>query len=694
MTEPTREQLIDALRKADAAGDEAAARAIARRIQAMGAKPETKKPATEADKKTAAIKDANDKLRGKAGYKDLLTQGFTFGLSDEAAGIGNAISNAIAAPFSRKVDFNPIGSYKSGVRSERARLDEARSNTGGLGVATEIAGGFLSGNPTKAVTAAGTKLGRMYQGVKEGAKLGALGGFGYGEGVEGKVAGTLGGATLGSVLGGALASRGPQNVRPNEIKETATRLGVRPTPATTGGPVKQTIQMGLGNMPGSSGPVAKAVIQEADDLAAAARRTASTLGPVSTPKGAGEKVIKGAQAFKRASSAKGNALYSARDRLMGGKDAPVLLGSASREINSFASEFPNTPLLASIREHPAVRKLSAALPEGSAPELTVKEATEALSHIRGALRNAERSNTVTGAIKSRIARVEQAIEDDVMRAAAASDAIAGRAGQGSAQAAQTEADKFWAQRSSTLQGPLKTALDATDNRATIGAEKVYRQMVSDMGREGGNHARLRQAWSSLPSGAKRTFSATAFDDLGRAKPGAQDYEGAQWSFNTFLTNYDKMAPEARKLVFGGKGVDKQIEDIARYASRLRDLDKSRNFSNTARATLAGAYLTVVGGQLWEGDVPGAIKSAAALPAMALTGKVFVSSPSMRLWTRQALTAMTTKNPQRKLEQLTSRLPVIAQQNPALREEVMSVFRAINDNYPKNMAASEGQAEQK
>ena len=371
MTEPTREQLIDALRKADAAGDEAAARAIARRIQAMGAKPETKKPATEADKKTAATKDANDKLRGKAGYKDLLTQGFTFGLSDEAAGIGNAISNAIAAPFSRKVDFDPIGSYKSGVRSERARLDEAHSNTGGLGVATEIAGGFLSGNPTKAVTAAGTKLGRMYQGVKEGAKLGALGGFGYGEGVEGKVAGTLGGATLGSVLGGALASRGPQNVRPNEIKETATRLGVRPTPATTGGPVKQTIQMGLGNMPGSSGPVAKAVMQEADDLAAAARRIASTLGPVSTPKGAGEKVIKGAQAFKRASSAKGNALYSARDRLMGGKDAPVLLGSALREINSFASEFPNTPLLASIREHPAVRKLSAALPEGSAPEARI-----------------------------------------------------------------------------------------------------------------------------------------------------------------------------------------------------------------------------------------------------------------------------------------------------------------------------------
>jgi len=115
MAEPTREQLMTALRRADAAGDEAAAVAIARRIKGMNAPPV--KPVSAEEKRAIEIKNKRDKDVGKAGFKDILTQGFTFGLSDEAAGVGNAISNAIVATFSDKVDFDPVGSYNAGARA-------------------------------------------------------------------------------------------------------------------------------------------------------------------------------------------------------------------------------------------------------------------------------------------------------------------------------------------------------------------------------------------------------------------------------------------------------------------------------------------------------------------------------------------------------------------------------------------------
>ena len=235
-----------------------------------GSKP---KPMSAGEKRATELKAKKDKVRGEAGFGDLLTQGFTFGLSDEASGVGNAINNAITAPFSRDVDFDPVGSYKAGVKSERMRLDDARRRTGGLGTATEIAGGLMGGGlATKAPKAVMTLREMFRGGAKAGAVSGGISGAGYGEGVEGKTGGARTGTVMGGVIGGTLgaafAPRAPKLVRPEGTAVVAKRLNVRPTPATTGGPAAQAVQMGLGNMPGSSGPVAKAVVREAEAASA------------------------------------------------------------------------------------------------------------------------------------------------------------------------------------------------------------------------------------------------------------------------------------------------------------------------------------------------------------------------------------------------------------------------------------------
>ncbi len=471
------------------------------------------------------------------------------------------------------------------------------------------------------------------------------------------------------------------------------RLGIRPTPATVGGPVARGAQIGLGNAPGSAGTIRAATAQEAGDLASSARNVADTLGPVSTPEGAGATLSRGAKAFERATKTQGGKLYTNRDALIGGKNAPVLMDSTRAEMTNFANQFPNTPVLASILEHPAVRKLAAALPDGAQPQLTVSEATDALSHIRASVRNAFNSNSITGPVKARIAKVEQAIENDVMRAAQSADAINGRLGNGAVEA-QTKADKFWSARSRTLQGPLDRAVSSAREPAKVSSESVYRQMSADMGAECGNLTRLRQAWGALPGHARRTFSATAFDRLGRATPGAQNAEASAWSFDTFMTNYSKQSPEARNLIFGGRGVDQQIQDIATYASRLREIGQTRNFSNTARHTISGGLWTSIIGNLLYGNVPGAAVSAGVVPASWGASKVFVSTPAMRLWTRRALQVATSNNQQpQAIRALVARLPVIAAQNPGIREEVNQLAETLGHQIGVPVSAGDREKDQ-
>jgi hypothetical protein len=149
------------------------------------------------------LKSVRDKAGG-GGILDLLTHGATFGLTDEAAGVGNMLTNAIQAPFRSDVDFEPAKAYAAGSAAEKMRLADARKKTGPLGTVGEIMAGVTSGGIGKAVSAAPTLLGRMAKGAKSALLPGAVSGFGYGEGAEGKVLSALAGAGVGATVGAAL----------------------------------------------------------------------------------------------------------------------------------------------------------------------------------------------------------------------------------------------------------------------------------------------------------------------------------------------------------------------------------------------------------------------------------------------------------------------------------------------------------
>jgi len=168
----------------------------------------------------------------KSDLPSLYLQGGTFGLSDEVAGLAGALTDAIQAPFSSRVDFNPVKSYQAWRDRARQQVAETRKAHPYLGTALEIAGGLGTAAPAKAVAAAKTlpqKIGSVLfgsagrpsnlkaavkAGAKTGAAAGALAGFGYGEGADKSTLGAVTGGTAGATLGAALPIAGRLIARP------------------------------------------------------------------------------------------------------------------------------------------------------------------------------------------------------------------------------------------------------------------------------------------------------------------------------------------------------------------------------------------------------------------------------------------------------------------------------------------------
>lgn len=142
-----------------------------------------------------------DEIYGKLGAADLTTHGATLGMTDEAAGIGNALYNIVSSPFT-DAQFDPVSAYTTGRDAQEIRINHARARTGTPGLLAEFAGGFGSG--LGAGEALPTLGQRALAGVKAGATGGALAGFGYGRGAEGSALSAGVGASLGAAVGGTL----------------------------------------------------------------------------------------------------------------------------------------------------------------------------------------------------------------------------------------------------------------------------------------------------------------------------------------------------------------------------------------------------------------------------------------------------------------------------------------------------------
>ncbi len=148
------------------------------------------------------LKAAQDALGGSGGIKSLLMNGATFGLSDEAVGVANALGNVVTSPFTG--DFNPGQAYTDARDLERGRVSDALEKYPVGGLLAQVVGGFAGGNPTAGLTAVPNALAAIKTGAKSGALGGALAGWGSGTDTETSAVGSVLGGVFGTALGSAV----------------------------------------------------------------------------------------------------------------------------------------------------------------------------------------------------------------------------------------------------------------------------------------------------------------------------------------------------------------------------------------------------------------------------------------------------------------------------------------------------------
>lgn len=152
----------------------------------------------------------------------------------------------------------------------------------------------------------------------------------------------------------------------------------------------------------------------------------------------------------------------------------------------------------------------------------------------------------------------------------------------------------------------RTGMDRLDRLRPFADKTAPEQAFTSLERTlGENVSTLQAVKKSLPEGARGTVAGTVIERLGKARAGAQNDIGDAWSSDTFLTNWNKMTPEARKELFSGfknaEQVSADVNSVAKAASMMRDNSKMwANPSGTAANLGArAAFLGLVPGAFFS-----------------------------------------------------------------------------------------------
>lgn len=176
---------------------------------------ETMEPESEDLKKEVRIAELMARGRPRFSAGDAFLHDYTFGLTDEAAGLAGGLASAFQGQ-------DPRQGYQEGKEAENRLLQEYAEQhptasaiagiggmlTGGLGrgaaeaAATTGAGKLLA--PLVQSAPAASVGGRIAQGVGQGAVTGALQGFGDGDGLTDSLKDAAIGAGVGGLTGGAI----------------------------------------------------------------------------------------------------------------------------------------------------------------------------------------------------------------------------------------------------------------------------------------------------------------------------------------------------------------------------------------------------------------------------------------------------------------------------------------------------------
>lgn len=584
-----------------------------------------------------------------------------------------------------------VGSMSRGVAGAGSGLGLARTMASAPSQAVSQAGQTMAQQPLVQGVAGVT--GPAASEIAQEAGLGRAGQLvaGLAGGISPSLFATAGPAlTRGLFRGG---EQGRQTVEEN-IRTFADAGATPSVGQATERRIFRAAETGLANAPGSGGVMARKAAEQGDEIAGAIERRASTLARKTSGEQAGrtiERGIRGSDGFVEQFRAKQTELYGRLDAFFPGQ-RPIDVRNTRETLRQLNADIEGAKSLSQWFKNAKIRGIYGSFLEDTGVEaasgnspLDMLRAAKSLDQLdvtahklriglsenptpeQMDLENAYfalRQQLKTGGAKSEAienasrlpyeavkklrtlvgSEMDNSFGGTVSRdkwsalyAALSKDVENATKGNPAAAQAWSRATNY------TRAGHRRIeAIESVVDKAG-GPEAIFRAATSNT-REGATT--LRAVMQSLDKEGQKVVSATVLRRLGIANPSNQDDLGEQFSTSTFLTNWNKLSPEAKRTLFDryGPKFREDMNQIAKVAANLRaGSEVFRNPSGTARqqalwSTTGAFVLSVLTGRV---DVAAGI--AAGVGGANLSARL-MTNPRFVRWLAQATKHPTAHTP--------------------------------------------------
>lgn len=384
----------------------------------------------------------------------------------------------------------------------------------------------------------------------------------------------------------------------------------------------QGLESLLAGAPTSSGVMTRFAERQAESIGGGLQGAANALVPKSSAERAGRAVEKGVETFAKNTKAMKRALYWQADQFIPGS-TQMPLARTQRTLQELTTPVTGAEATTGALIKPRIQQMAenltadiaaaqAAGGTGIPYEAVKKIRTEIGEQLSDFTLSADRP---TAELKRLYASLSQDLEDAARDAGPQAEQAARRANSYT----RAVADRI---------EQVQRVIDKNG-----GPENVFNAAMSGT-RDGGTT--LRAVMQSLPKEGQQALTGAVIKRMGLATPGAQDAAGDVFSAGTFVTNWNKLSPEAKRALFDRYGNDfsKNMDRVARVASNIKEGSKVfANPSGTANRVAAYTYGAALVSSLFTGGT-GVL---AASGALANAGARWLTNPDAVKWLARTTT---------------------------------------------------------
>lgn len=494
------------------------------------------------------------------------------------------------------------------------RFANVLSSSPGMQVAGGATGGASSGIARE--EGAGP-LGQLAAGLA-GGMLGPLALYGAGA------------TTRGLIRGG---EQGRQTVANN--LEAFRQAGATPTVGqATERRVLQGMESVMSQSPGGAGVMARRAANQADDLAGSVGGIVDRLSPRAGALEAGESVASGLEGFKAGLKRVQGQLYDKLDEYIA-PTSPIKVERTKEALAALNADIEGAPALSKMFKNSRIQGIESALGSDLNSGMTQYGAQAARKMATLPYESIKKLRTLVGKEIDNASFVSDVPRD---KWRALYSALSEDLGDAAKQAGPDAFESWrWANQFTRDQMGRLDELASVAGKDT--PEKVFNAAMS--GSQDGD-TMLRRVVSAIPKENRKDLAAAVVQRMGRATSGNQNEVGDAFSTNTFLTNWNKLSPQARETLFGRTGDTKlvgELNNLAKVAANIRD--GSKYLANPSGSGAAAARQALIGGSL-VGGLTGGLPTLAAIGG-GVVGSNLLSRLLTSSWAVNKLAQPTTLN---------------------------------------------------